>query len=184
MDSIDRTLIRSLMHDGRASWADLAREVSLSPAATAERVHRLEARGVITGYYAAVDAEQVGQTLLAFIAVSLERPQHRDAFLAWVGAHAEVQECHHLAGDDDYLLKVRCASTRALERLISDDLKGLDGIARTRTMITLSSVKESSAFDLPISERSADGTTQAPAAAPAAAPVAATGSRSEPTDGR
>ena len=180
MDSIDRILIRSLMRDGRASWADLARDVSLSPAATAERVHRLEARGVITGYYAAVDAEQVGQALLAFVAVSLERPQHRDAFLEWVNVHPEVQECHHLAGDDDYLLKVRCTSTRALERLVSDDLKALDGIARTRTMITLSSVKESPAFDLPPHD-STPVTSRLPSSTAAAATH---GSRSNQSHGR
>lgn len=148
MDMIDALLLQRLSEDGRATWADLARVVGLSPAATAERVHRLESRGVITGYYAAIDAEQVGQGLLAFISVSLERPQHRADFLYWVQKHDEVQECHHLAGDDDYLLKVRCASTRALERLISEDLKSLDGIVRTRTTIAMSSVKDVPGFAL------------------------------------
>jgi Lrp/AsnC family leucine-responsive transcriptional regulator len=62
----------------------------------------------------------------------------------------EIQECHHVTGDYDYLLKVRCASTAALETIISDRLKSVAGVARTTTIVALSTVKET--MELPIQE--------------------------------
>src|SRR4051794_24025968 len=106
MDAIDSNLIGHLMSHGRASWAELAQQLGLSAPAVAERVHRLEERGVIRGYAALVDPEAVGSSLSAFVAVTLERPSDRAAFLALVQRLPEIQECHHVAGDDDYLLKV------------------------------------------------------------------------------
>ncbi len=143
LDAMDSKALEALMDSGRMSWADLAVRLGLSAPAAAERVRRLEERGVIRGFSAIVDPEAIGLDLLAFVAVTLERPDHRDTFLQWVAVCTNVQECHHLAGDDDFLIKLRCRGTRDLERIISDDLKGLPGIARTRTSICLSTVKES-----------------------------------------
>lgn len=146
LDALDSKVIEVLMSSGRMSWADLAVQLGLSPPAAAERVRRLEERGVIRGFAAVVEPDSVGLDLLAFVAVTLERPDHRNRFLEWVVDCANVQECHHLAGDDDYLIKLRCQGTRDLERIISDELKSLPGIARTRTSIALSTVKESVAL--------------------------------------
>jgi Lrp/AsnC family leucine-responsive transcriptional regulator len=140
------------MERGRASWAELAPILGLSAPAAADRVRRLEERGVIQGYAALIDPEAVGLMLTAFVAVTLERPEHRDAFLAWANAMAAVQECHHVTGDHDYLLKVRCASTRALEALLTDGIKGLTGIAATRTTIVLRTRKETPILPLPEGE--------------------------------
>src|SRR4051812_35460007 len=130
------------MANGRATWAELAGILGLSAPAAADRVRRLEERGVITGYAAVVDADAIGCGLTAFIAVTLERPVHRAAFLARVQSLAQVQECHHVAGEDDFLLKVRCGSTGELERIVSEEIKGLDGIAHTRPTVVLSTSKE------------------------------------------
>ncbi len=136
------------MTNGRATWAELAGRVQLSAPATADRVRRLEERGIIQGYAALVDAAFVGCGLTAFIAVTLERPVYRAAFLERVQQLPEVQECHHVAGEDDFLLKVRCASTGELERIVSDEIKGLDGIAHTRTTVVLSTSKETPVLPL------------------------------------
>jgi Lrp/AsnC family leucine-responsive transcriptional regulator len=149
MDSIDRRLLSLLMARGRASFADLGQELGLSAAATAQRVRRLEREGVIGGYAALVDAESVGLGLTALVAVSLERPRDVPAFLKRVRALPAVQECHHVAGDDDYLLKVRCRDTRDLERLVSEGIKGQRGVARTRTTIVLSTEKDTTVLALP-----------------------------------
>jgi Lrp/AsnC family leucine-responsive transcriptional regulator len=149
LDALDLKTIDELTRHGRMSWADLAGQLGLSAPAAAERVRRLEERGVIRGFAALVDAEAVGCALTAFVAVTLERPEHRAVFLDWARGCSNVQECHHLAGEDDYLLKVRCGGTRQLEALISDELKGLPGVARTRTSIALSTVKETVAVPLP-----------------------------------
>jgi Lrp/AsnC family leucine-responsive transcriptional regulator len=115
----------------------------------AERVKRLEEKGVILGYSALVDAESVGAVLTAYVAVTLDRPEHRKPFLKRVAKLAEVQECHHVAGDDDYLLKVRCRGPRDLDRVISQELKSVPGVGRTRTTIVLSTAKETPMLPLP-----------------------------------
>jgi Lrp/AsnC family transcriptional regulator, leucine-responsive regulatory protein len=150
LDEIDSKVIHCLMAQGRITWSELAGLLDLSAPATADRVRRLEERQVIQGYGARVNPISVGCSLLALIAVTLEKPQHRSAFLQKVQELPEIQECHHVTGDDDYWLKVRCRDTQDLERLISDEIKALPGI-RTRTTIALSTVKETAV--LPIKTR-------------------------------
>jgi len=149
MDTVDREILTALMEDGRMTWAELSERTGLSAPSVAERVHRLEGRGVIRGYAALVNGSQVGAHMTAFVAVSLSSPTARDGFLRAVRETSEIQECHHTAGDDDYLLKVRCGGTAELEYLVSDLLKGVPGVARTRTTVVLSTVKESVVVPLP-----------------------------------
>lgn len=149
MDSIDSMLIDQLQEHGRESWARLGAAANLTGPAVAERVRRLEDDGVIRGYCALVNPEALGANLTAFVAVTLEGADHRAAFLARVEALGEVQECHHVTGDDDYLLKVRCRNTRDLDRLISRDLKGVRGVTRTRTTIALATAKETPRVAMP-----------------------------------
>lgn len=152
MDEIDFKLIRQMMAQARITWSELASFLKLSAPATADRVRRLEERGVIRGYITLVDPKAVGCSLSAFIAVTLERPEHRTPFLQRVQALPSVQECHHISGDDDYLLKVRCRNTEDLERVLSDDLKSLPGLVRTRTTIVLSTLKETPVLPLSLNE--------------------------------
>src|SRR5260221_10277493 len=84
-----------------------------------------------------------------FLDALQERPQHRAAFLQRVQELPEVQECHHVAGDDDYWLKVRCLNTQHLDWLLTEQLKAIPGVIRTRTTIVLSTPKETSAVPLP-----------------------------------
>lgn len=142
LDRLDIKTLSLLCQRGRMTWADLAGQLGLSAPAAADRVKRLEDRGIITGYSALLNSESLGLDLTAFIAVTLDQPRHREGFLAAVQASAEILECHHVTGDDDYLLKVRCRHTRALEELITDRIKAIAGVARTRTLIVLSTVKE------------------------------------------
>jgi len=148
INSIDYKVLQNLMAQGRITWSELAGILELSAPATAERVRRLEERKIIKGYTALIDPEAVGCELTAFIAVTLERPEHRATFLQRVQELAEIQECHHVTGEDDYLLKVRCRNTRGLEQLVSENLKGLPGILRTRTTIVLSTTKETPVLPL------------------------------------
>lgn len=141
LNSLDSKILRCLMRQGRMTWADLASQVDLSAPGAADRVRRLEERQVIRGYAALVDPEAVECELTAFIAVTLERSEHRAAFLELVQSLDEIQECHHVTGENDYWLKVRCHNTKALEHLISEHLKSLSGL-KTRTTIALSTVKE------------------------------------------
>jgi Lrp/AsnC family leucine-responsive transcriptional regulator len=142
MDATDSKLLDLLQTTGRESWARLGDAVGMTGPAAAERVRRLEERGVIRGYAALIDPESVGANLTAYVAVTLERPGHRAGFLARVAILSEVQECHHIAGDDDYLLKLRCRGPRDLDRVISEELKSVAGVGRTRTTIVLGTAKE------------------------------------------
>ena len=156
MDSTDIKTIAHLQAAGRESWTRLGELLGMTGPAAAERVRRLEERGVIRGYTALLDPEAVGARLTAFVAVTLEHPKYRRAFLARVDSLAEVQECHHIAGDDDYLLKLRCSDTKHLDRVLSEELKEVPGVLRTRTTIVLGTTKETSVLPL-FSEEAADG---------------------------
>jgi len=142
MDSIDKSILRALMRDGRATWAALAEVTGLSAAAVAQRVKRLEEAGVVLRYAAIVEPDAVDAGLLAYVAVRFANPKHRAAFLKLVSKLPWVQECHHTAGEMDYLLKVRCRGTKELERLISVELKDRCKVTESRTSIVLASSKE------------------------------------------
>jgi Lrp/AsnC family transcriptional regulator, leucine-responsive regulatory protein len=146
MDSIDITILEHLMSDGRATWAALGEATGLSPAALAQRVRRLERDGVILGYAARLDPDAVGAGLLAFVSVRFYDQAKRDRFLTLIRTMPWVQECHHVTGEMEYLLKVRCSGTRALERLITDELMGRCKVAETRTSIVLATAKETTAL--------------------------------------
>jgi Lrp/AsnC family leucine-responsive transcriptional regulator len=149
LDAIDIKVIQSLMGQGRITWSELAMLLGLSAPATAERVKRLEERGVIQGYSARINPETVGCQLTAFVALTLQHPQYRTTFLQRIQEMPTILECHHITGDDDYLLKVRCQNTRHLEQIISEEIKGISGILRTRTTVVLSTPKETSEIPLP-----------------------------------
>jgi len=142
IDSIDSNALATLQADGRASWADLGTALGLSAPAAAERVRKLTEAGVVRGFTAVLDPQATGFPVLAFVAVTLAAQGARTRFLDAVRRHDLIQECHHVAGDDDFLLKVRARSLSELDALLSDELKGRLGIARTRTTIVLGTAKE------------------------------------------
>ncbi len=143
----DLKIIERLMQNARATWAELGALIGLSAPAAADRVRKLEDGGIIKGYSAVIDPETIGLGLTAFISVSLLDSAYKTGFIEKIGALPEVQECHHVAGEDDYILKVRCTGTRHLEKLISDQLKSVPAV-KTKTTIVLSTVKET--VELPV----------------------------------
>jgi Lrp/AsnC family leucine-responsive transcriptional regulator len=143
LNSLDMKAVKFLLRNGRASWADLGKQLGLSAPAAADRAHKLEQRGVIRGYAALVDSASVGYPLTAYVSVTLASHGKRAAFLGAIEKMEQVAECHHVAGDDDYLLKVRCRGTQDLDHLLATELKDKLGVARTRTTIVLSTAKES-----------------------------------------
>lgn len=154
LNSLDVKAIKLLSRLGRATWADLGQHLGLSAPSAADRVHKLEQHGVIRGYAALVDPPSVGYPLTAYVSVLLASHGKRAAFLRAVEKMEQVAECHHVAGDDDYLLKVRCRGTEDLDRLLATELKDKLGVARTRTTIVLSTAKES--VNVPVLEHAAD----------------------------
>jgi Lrp/AsnC family transcriptional regulator, leucine-responsive regulatory protein len=143
MDEVDRKTVRFLMTQGRGTWAELGKLLHLTAPAAAERARKLEADGTILGYAAIVDPQKLGFPLTAFVAVTIGDQGKRAKFLRLAERHEQIVECHHVAGEDDYLLKVRCRGTEDLDRFLSKTLKDGDlGVARTRTSVVLGTAKE------------------------------------------
>nr|WP_315990364.1 Lrp/AsnC family transcriptional regulator [Desulforamulus aquiferis] len=152
LNSLDYKLINILLDNGRVTWSELGDSLGLSAPAAAERVRRLEDKGIIKGYSAIVDPELLSFEIVAFISVTLDRPENRGRFLENILRVREIQECHHVAGEEDYLLKVRCTKIKNLEKLISEVLKEIPGVGKTKTTIVLSSEKETSKIPIPSSK--------------------------------
>jgi Lrp/AsnC family transcriptional regulator, leucine-responsive regulatory protein len=142
MDATDLEIVNALVLDGRMTFSELADRIGMSGPSTSDRVRRLETTGTIAGYSATLNPEAVGADLAAFVSVTLSGPGVRDAFVDALKDEPAVLELHHVAGDGDYLLKVRCANTRELERLVSERVKGVAGVSQTRTTVVLSTVFE------------------------------------------
>lgn len=142
MDTLDYRIVDMLQRDGRATQLEISREIGLSQPAVAERIRKLEERGVITGYTARVDAGKLGKDITAFIGVNIEHPKFFEGFAKKVMALPEVLEAHRVAGQDSYILKVRTANTKSLDQLLVETLRTISGVTRTHTTIVLTSIKE------------------------------------------
>lgn len=142
LDDIDLSILSMLQENARVSNAEIARQIGMAPSAILERIRKLEERGVIQGYSANVNPEALGIGLTAFIfVVTDERPGDKSCDIQ-LSSIPEVQEVHHIAGEDCYLVKVRVADTAAMSRLLRDQIGTLEHVRSTRTTIVLDTVKE------------------------------------------
>lgn len=117
LDDIGLHLLRELQRDARLSFADLARQVGLTAPAVAERVRRMEANGLIQGYRAEVNRAALGLKMTAFVRLRTHPGRDRD-LEHFAAAQPEVLECHEVAGDESYLMKVGAADVQHLNRLL------------------------------------------------------------------
>ncbi|MET7754115.1 Lrp/AsnC family transcriptional regulator [Streptomyces sp. NPDC005389] len=139
-DATDWRILEALQSEGRASFAELARTVSMSPSAVTERVRRLEEAGVISGYTAIVDQDRLGLPILAFVRLRYPHGNYKP-FHDLLGTTPEVLEAHHVTGDDCFVLKVAARSMRHLEEI-------------TGKIATLGSVTTSVVYSSPLPRRS------------------------------
>ncbi|GAB4068170.1 Lrp/AsnC family transcriptional regulator [Angustibacter speluncae] len=148
MDDTDRALVHALRERGRASWADLARQVGLSAPSVQERVRRLEERGVLTGFHAAVDPRSVGLGVSALVGIYSSDTAESDDVARRLREVPEVEDCWFVAGEEEFVIFVRAADTAALEHVIAK-IRRLRGVARTRTTVVLSTRWENRPGPLP-----------------------------------
>lgn len=136
LEPLDKAIAAELASDGRRSFTELAERVGLSVSAVHQRVRRLEQRGVIQGYTARLDGEQIGLPLTAFISLTPNDPGAPDDYPQRLEHITEIEACYSVAGDESYILVVRVASPLALEEL----LRRIRECARvsTRTTVVLS----------------------------------------------
>jgi Lrp/AsnC family transcriptional regulator, leucine-responsive regulatory protein len=137
VDAIDLQIIDLLRGNARMPYAELARQVGLSPPAVHERVGKLEATGTIRGYRADVTPEAMGLGVTALIGIAQQAGTEIDDVVAALRELPEIESCYFLAGDESFLLKARVGSMAALENLIVR-LSRTHGVARTRTTVALS----------------------------------------------
>ena len=140
-DDMDFRILAVLQDDCRTPLARIGKVVGLSPPAVLERIKKLEVAGIVTGYRATLDGRKLGLDITAFIGVNISHPTRIGEFEERIAAIADVLECHHVTGEYTLLLKVKTANTSSLERLISQ-IRSLEGVARTETMVVLSTHTE------------------------------------------
>lgn len=140
VEEIDRQIVDLLVRDGRMSYTDLGRATGLSTSAVHQRVRRLEERGVIRGYAAVVDYEAIGLPLTAFISIKPMDPSQPDDAPDRLADFPEIDACHSVAGEENYILKVRVGTPGDLEELLSR-IRSKASVS-TRTTVVLSTPYE------------------------------------------
>ncbi len=140
MEEIDRQIIALLARDGRMSFTDLAKETGLSVSAVHQRVRRLQKRGVIKGFTAQFDPDEIGLPMTAFISIKPIDPAAPDDAPERLAHLSAIEACHSVAGEENYILKVRVATPLALEELLKQIRTSAN--VNTRTTVVLSTPYE------------------------------------------
>lgn len=140
MDNLDIKILKLLQENARITASDIAKEINLSVPAVSERLKKVESSGIIQQYTAIIDPVHLKKDLTAIMFISLERPKFTDRFVDYIKGEEEILECHYLAGDFDYALKIITENTRSLEELLNR-IKSVQGVQKTKTVVVLSTVK-------------------------------------------
>lgn len=140
MDSLDYEILCCLKENARENATNIGAKINLSTSAVIERIKKLEASGLIKQYTTIIDQNISGRELTAFISVRLEHPKFNESFVNTIKNSEEIVECHYIAGDFDFILKVITTSGKTLENVLND-IKSLAGVSLTRTSVVLSTNK-------------------------------------------
>jgi Lrp/AsnC family leucine-responsive transcriptional regulator len=156
LSATDARILEVLQRDGRRPYADLGADVGMSGPSAHERVKKLEARGVITGYAALVDPAAIGLGILGFSWITQAPGTAANDLTDDFAAIPEIEECHHISGEADYLLKIRARDTVDFERVLRL-VQGTRHVFTTQTDIVLSSGFERRPFRLTAETAGANG---------------------------
>jgi Lrp/AsnC family leucine-responsive transcriptional regulator len=148
LDKLDRNILRIMQQEGRISMKELGERVGLSITPCIERVKRMERDGVITGYYTKVSPAALGAKLLVFVEITLNQKSASafEQFRREVLQIPEVQECHLVSGDFDYLIKARIHEMAEYRKLLGDMLLQLPGAAQSKSYVVMEEIKETLAL--------------------------------------
>lgn len=147
LDETDRALLARLQQDGLTPYAELGGAVGLSASAVNDRLKRLKGKRILRRIVAEVDPVALDREFLVFLLVEIGDMRLEQEFRSRMAACPEVLECHHVAGDYSYLMKLRLTGPAHFERFLSEQVKAIGGIQRTHSVIALSTVKETQAVD-------------------------------------
>ena len=140
MDFIDYKILMCLKDNARENATNIGAKINLSTSAVIERIKKLESSGLIEGYTTIINQSVLGREIMAFIYVSLEHPKHNENFVRLVKENSSVAECHYIAGDFDFILKVITQTGKSLEEILNY-IKAISGVSLTRTSVVLSTNK-------------------------------------------
>jgi Lrp/AsnC family leucine-responsive transcriptional regulator len=159
LDKLDRKILQILQADGRISMKDLSEQVGLSITPAIERVKRMERDGVITGYHARIDPPSLGAKLLVFVEITLNQKSGPvfEQFRREVLRIPEVQECHLVSGDFDYLIKARIHEMAEYRKLLGDMLLSLPGAAQSKSYVVMEEIKETLILSTEVVQGAAGG---------------------------
>ncbi len=141
MDSIDQNILDLLSKNSRMTATAISKTINLSVPAVTERIKNLEETNIIEYYTLKTNLDIMGYNLHTFIFVSIDNTEYTNIFREEIIKFDEVLECHHIAGEYDYLLKVVVKDTSALESFISCKLKHINGVSKSNTLFRLSTLK-------------------------------------------
>jgi len=147
MDIQDRLILNLLQKEGRCSYAVIGKQVGLSVTAIKDRIDKLQNAGILKNFSIDVDECKIGYSVLGFISVAIDRPEDCPVFEQAMQTLPQVQECHHITGGFNYLIKVVAKDMAALEELLSTRIKLAGIVGRTETAIVFSSPKKTSFVD-------------------------------------
>lgn len=142
IDEIDKKILTILQKNARTPNAHIARELGLAPSGIFERVKKLEQRGIIKGYQASLDHKKLGRGVTAFLVL-----HSGDRVGSIEGANraakiSEVEEVYHIAGEDGFLVKIRCADNEELGRILREKIGAIPSIKSSRTCVVMETVKD------------------------------------------
>ena len=145
LDKIDLNILNTLQENSKITNLDLSKKIGLSPAPTLERVKKLEGSGIIKSYHAQVDPQVIGLTVRTFLLVSLawNKENALENFINKVNAIDEIIQCYIITGEADFLLHLICKDIPSYEQLLLKTLSKIEEIEHMKTLMTLSSVKDS-----------------------------------------
>ena len=151
MDNIDRKILRELQKNGRITMTELSERVSLTKTPCIERVRRLEKAKIVTGYTAQLAPEKLDAGHIAFVQVTLNdtTTQALQEFNLAVQQTPQIQSCHMIAGNFDYLLKVRTKDVNDYRQFLGTTIAQLPKVQQTSTFIVMETVSDRTTFNVP-----------------------------------
>jgi Lrp/AsnC family leucine-responsive transcriptional regulator len=140
MDAIDLAILKELQENGRESLSEIGGKINLSVSAVGERIKKLERSGVINQYTTIISGKHFNKELTALMFISLESPRFIDNFLKFVNGENDILECHYIAGNYDYMIKIVTNNPESLEKILNK-VKSVPGIIKTYTNVVLKTTK-------------------------------------------
>ncbi len=147
LDDLDIKILNILQQRGRTKRNELAEVVGLSIPSISDRLHKLEERGVIEGYYTKLNKKAFGYDIMVYILVMMESSKHYKGLITRVEKIPQIVECHSVLGEGSHLLKTVVKNSEALEKLLGD-IQSWPGVMSTKTTFVLSTIKETTVIDI------------------------------------